>query len=84
MYDYKTLCKIIRTLGLLFALALVILVVTLLPIGAFGWVSVLLMAVVGVYLVSIPLKLIGEMKEMEAIIESYKRGAKQQGGASKN
>lgn len=75
MYDYKTLTKVIRTLALLFALVLVILVVTCFPLNPFGWISVLLLAVVGIYFTSIPLKLLGEMKEMESLIETYKREA---------
>ena len=75
MYDYKTLGRIIRTLALLFALVVVILVVTSTPQNVFGWISVLLLVVVGIYFAAIPLKLLGEMKEMEAMIESYKKEA---------
>ncbi|MBP3440070.1 MAG: hypothetical protein J6K24_02325 [Tidjanibacter sp.] len=75
MYDYKTLGRIIRTLALLFALVVVILVVTSTPQNIFGWISVLLLVVVGIYFAAIPLKLLGEMKEMEAMIESYKKEA---------
>lgn len=75
MYDYKTLRRIIRTLALLFALVVVILVVTSTPQNIFGWISVLLLVVVGIYFAAIPLKLLGEMKEMEAMIESYKKEA---------
>jgi membrane protein required for beta-lactamase induction len=73
MYDYKTLRRIIRTLALLFALVLVILVVTTTPKSIFGWISVLMLVVVGIYFTSIPLKLLGEMKDMEAMIEAYKK-----------
>lgn len=76
MYDYKALQKIVRLLAVLFGLVLVVLVVTSLPLNKFAWLSVLLLAVVGVYFVTIPLKLIGEMKDMEAIIEKYKNSAK--------
>lgn len=75
MYDYKTLGRIIRTLALLFALVVVILVVTSTPQNIFGWISVLLLVVVGIYFAAIPLKLLGEMKEMEAMIETYKKEA---------
>jgi hypothetical protein len=75
MYDYKTLVKIIRTLALLFGLVLVILVVTSRPLNAYAWISVLLLVVVGVYLTSIPLKLLREMQDMESLIESYKKKA---------
>lgn len=73
MYDYKTLRRIIRTLALLFALVLVILVVTTTPKSIFGWISVLMLVVVGIYFTSISLKLLGEMKDMEAMIEAYKK-----------
>ncbi len=76
MYDYKALLKIVRLLAVLFGLVLVVLVVTSLPLNKFAWLSVVLLAVVGVYFVTIPLKLIGEMKDMEAIIEKYKNSAK--------
>lgn len=76
MYDYKALQKIVRLLAVLFGLVLVVLVVTSLPLNKFAWLSVVLLAVVGVYFVTIPLKLIGEMKDMEAIIEKYKNSAK--------
>lgn len=84
MYDYKALRKIIRLLALLFGVVLVILIVTLRPLNPFGWISILFMAVVGIYLVSIPLKLLGEMQDMEKIIESYKKAAKQQGEPKQN
>jgi hypothetical protein len=67
--------KIIRTLALLFGLVLVILVVTSRPLNAYAWISVLLLVVVGVYLTSIPLKLLREMQDMESLIESYKKKA---------
>lgn len=75
MYDYKTLRKIIITLAVLFGAVLMVLVFTSLPLNKFAWLSVLLLAVVGVYFVTIPLKLIGEMKSLEALIEKYKKGA---------
>jgi uncharacterized protein YacL len=78
MYDYKTLVKIIRTLALLFGLVLVILVVTSRPLNAYAWISVLLLVVVGVYLTSIPLKLLREMQDMESLIESYKKKAQKE------
>ena len=76
MYDYKSLRKIIKLLAVLFGLVLVVLVVTSLPLNKFAWLSVVLLAVVGIYFVTIPLKLLGEMKDMEAIIEKYKNSAK--------
>ncbi len=76
MYDYKALRKIITLLAVLFGVALVVLVITLLPLNKFAWLSVLLLVVAGVYFVTIPLKLIGEMKDMEAIIEKYKNATK--------
>ena len=76
MYDYKALQKIVRLLAVLFGVVLVVLVVTSLPLNKFAWLSVVMLAVVGVYFVTIPLKLIGEMKDMEAIIEKYKNSTK--------
>ena len=76
MYDYKSLRKIIKLLAVLFGVVLVVLVVTSLPLNKFAWLSVVMLAVVGIYFVTIPLKLLGEMKDMEAIIEKYKNGAK--------
>lgn len=75
MYDYKTLKRVVRMLALLFGLVLVILVVTCFPMNPFAWISVLLLAVVGIYFTTIPLKLLKEMKEMEEMIEVYKREA---------
>ena len=76
MYDYKALQKIVRLLAVLFGVVLVVLVVTSLPLNKFAWLSVVMLAVVGIYFVTIPLKLLGEMKDMEAIIEKYKNSAK--------
>ena len=76
MYDYKSLRKIIKLLAVLFGVVLVVLVVTSLPLNKFAWLSVIMLAVVGIYFVTIPLKLLGEMKDMEAIIEKYKNSAK--------
>ena len=76
MYDYKSLRKIIKLLAVLFGVVLIVLVVTSLPLNKFAWLSVVMLAVVGIYFVTIPLKLLGEMKDMEAIIEKYKNSAK--------
>ena len=76
MYDYKALRKVIRLLALLFGVVLLVLVVTSLPLNGFAWLSVLLLVAVGAYFVTIPLKLIGEMQDMEEIIEKYKKAAK--------
>lgn len=76
MYDYKSLRKIIKLLAVLFGVVVVVLVVTSLPLNKFAWLSVVMLAVVGIYFVTIPLKLLGEMKDMEAIIEKYKNSAK--------
>ena len=76
MYDYKALQKIVRLLAVLFGVVLVVLMVTSLPLNKFAWLSVVMLAVVGIYFVTIPLKLLGEMKDMEAIIEKYKNSAK--------
>ena len=53
MYDYKSLRKIITLLAVLFGVVLVVLVVTSQPLNKFAWLSVLLLAVVGVYFVTI-------------------------------
>ncbi len=76
MYDYKSLRRIVRLVALLFGVVLLVLVVTSLPLNKFAWLSVVFLAVVGGYFVTIPMKLIGEMEDMEAIIEKYKSGAK--------
>ncbi len=75
MYDYKTLRKVIFTLAALFGFVLVVLVFTCLPLNKFAWLSVLLLIVVGIYFVTIPLKLIGEMKDLEELMEKYKKEA---------
>lgn len=72
MYDYKSLRKIITLLAVLFGVVMVVLVATSLPLNKFAWLSVLLLAVVGVYFVTIPLKLLKEMADMERLIEKYK------------
>ena len=76
MYDYKSLRKIITLLAVLFGVVLVVLVVTSQPLNKFAWLSVLLLAVVGVYFVTIPLKLLKEMADMERLVEKYKNGAR--------
>ena len=75
MYDYKTLRKVVLTLAALFGVVLVVLVLTALPLNKFAWLSVLLLVVVGIYFVTIPLKLLKEMSDMEALIEKYKKNA---------
>ena len=55
---------------------MVVLFVTSQPLNKFAWLSVLLLAVVGVYFVSIPLKLLKEMADMERLVEKYKNGAR--------
>mgnify|MGYP006362295605 FL=1 len=76
MYDYKSLRKIITLLAVLFGVVLVVSVVTSQPLNKFAWLSVLLLAVVGVYFVTIPLKLLKEMADMERLVEKYKNGAR--------
>lgn len=78
MYDYKSLRKVIVMLAVLFGVVLAVLVLTSLPINKFALLSVVLMVVVGIYFVTIPLKLLKEMKDMEALIEKYKRGNSKQ------
>lgn len=76
MYDYKSLRKIVTLLAVLFGVVLVVLVVTSQPLNKFAWLSVLLLAVVGVYFVTIPLKLLKEMADMERLVEKYKNGVR--------
>lgn len=78
MYDYKSLRKIVVLLAVLFGIVLAVLVLTSLPLNKFALLSVVLMVVVGIYFVTIPLKLLKEMQDMEALIEKYKRGAQKQ------
>ena len=73
MYDYKSIRRVIRMLAVVFGIVLLVLVVTSYPLNPFAWISVLLLAVVGVYLVMLPKKLLGEMEEMEEIINMYKK-----------
>lgn len=78
MYDYKSLHKVVVLLAVLFGVVLAVLVLTSLPLNKFALLSVVLMVVVGIYFVTIPLKLLKEMKDMEALIEKYKRGNQKQ------
>lgn len=78
MYDYKSLRKVITLLAVLFGVVLAVLVLTSLPLNKFALLSVVLMVVVGIYFVTIPLKLLKEMQSMEDIIEKYKRGNQKQ------
>lgn len=78
MYDYKSLRKVITLLAVLFGVVLVVLVITSLPLNKFALLSVVLMVVVGIYFVTIPLKLLKEMQDMESLIEKYKRGNQKQ------
>lgn len=78
MYDYRSLRKIVVLLAVLFGVVLAVLVLTSLPINKFALLSVVLMVVVGIYFVSIPLKLLKEMQDMESLIEKYKRGNQKQ------
>lgn len=75
MYDYKTLRRVVVMLAVLFGVVLFVLVATSLPLNRFAWLSVLLMVVVGGYFITIPLKLIKELEDMEKLVESYKREA---------
>lgn len=78
MYDYKALRKVITLLAVLFGVVLAVLVLTSLPLNKFALLSVVLMVVVGIYFVSIPLKLLKEMQDMESLIEKYRRGNQKQ------
>lgn len=84
MYDYKALRKIIRLLAVLFGVVLLVLVATSLPLNGFAWISVLLLVAVGAYFVTIPLKLIRELQDLEAMVEKYKSAAKETNLNNKN
>lgn len=73
MYDYKTLRKIIVWLAILFGVALAVLVFTMLPLNKFAWLSVGLLVVAGIYFTLVPLRLLGELKDMEQRVELYKK-----------
>lgn len=73
MYDYRALRKVVTLLAILFGVVLVVLVVTSLPLNKFALLSVVLMVVVGVYFTLIPLRLLGEMADLEKRVELYKR-----------
>ncbi len=78
MYDYKSLRKVVVMLAVLFGVVLAVLVLTSLPLNKFALLSVVLMVVVGIYFVTIPLKLLKEMQGMEDLIEKYKRSNQKQ------
>ncbi len=77
MYDYKTLRKIIVWLAILFGVALAVLVFTMLPLNKFAWLSVGLLVVAGIYFTLVPLRLLGELKDMEQRVELYKKQAEE-------
>lgn len=76
MYDYKALKKIIYTLGVAFVVVLAILLLTSRPLGGFALISALFMVAIAAYFILIPLRLLREMKEMENLIEGYKKAAR--------
>ena len=80
MYDYKSLRKIITLLAVLFGVVLVVLVVTSQPLNKFAWLSVLLLAVVGVFFLQsaafVRSYMRWEENEHEAAAEKYKNGAR--------
>ncbi len=73
MYDYRALRKVVTLLAVLFGVVLVVLVVTSLPLNKFALLSVVLMVVVGIYFTLIPIRLLGEMADLEKRVELYKR-----------
>ncbi len=78
MYDYKSLERVIVTLGIAFAAVLAVLLFSCRPLGGFALISALFMVVIALYLILIPRKLIGEMKDMEQTIENYKKQLQKQ------
>lgn len=63
----------VTLLAVLFGVVLVVLVVTSLPLNKFALLSVVLMVVVGIYFTLIPIRLLGEMADLEKRVELYKR-----------
>ena len=78
MYDYKSLRKVIFTLGVAFVVVLAVLLLTSRPLGGFAIISALFMLAIAGYFISIPLRLIREMQDMDQIIENYKQAARKQ------
>lgn len=78
MYDYKSLERVIVTLGIAFVAVLAVLLFSCRPLGGFALISALFMVVIALYLILIPRKLIGEMKDMEQTIENYKKQLQKQ------
>ncbi len=76
MYDYKTLKRVIVTLGIAFIAVLAVLLLSCRPLGPYALISALLMVAIAGYLISIPNKLLNEMKDMEQMIENYKKNQK--------
>jgi uncharacterized membrane protein len=78
MYDYKALRKVITMLGVAFVVVLVVLLLTSRPLSLFALISGLFMLAIAGYFITIPLRLIREMQDMERMIEGYKQAAKKQ------
>ncbi|MBQ1964049.1 MAG: hypothetical protein II358_01340 [Tidjanibacter sp.] len=78
MYDYKALRKVITMLGVAFVVVLAVLLLTSRPLSLFALISGLFMLAIAGYFITIPLRLIREMQDMERMIEGYKQAAKKQ------
>lgn len=76
MYDYKALKRIIIALGIAFVAVLAILLISCRPLGGFAIISAVFMAVIALYMLLIPNKLIKEMKELEERIDMLKKNQK--------
>ncbi|MBR4850780.1 MAG: hypothetical protein IKU97_01820 [Tidjanibacter sp.] len=76
MYDFKALKRIIIALGIAFVAVLAILLYTCRPLGGFAIISAVFMAVIALYLLLIPHRLIKEMQDLEERIEMLKKNQK--------
>ena len=76
MYDFKALKRIIIALGIAFVAVLAILLYTCRPLGGFAIISAIFMAVIALYLLLIPYRLIKEMQDQDERIEMLKKNQK--------
>ena len=76
MYDFKALKRIIIALGIAFVAVLAILLYTCRQLGGFAIISAVFMAVIALYLLLIPHRLIKEMQDLEERIEMLKKNQK--------
>ena len=76
MYDFKALTRIIIALGIAFVAVLAILLYTCRPLGGFAIIAAIFMAVIALYLLLIPYRLIKEMQDQDERIEMLKKNQK--------